>query len=807
MLVYNESKVKANTFMYFGGDELATNVWMNKYALKNKQGEFLEQTPEDMHVRLAKEFARIEKKYPNPLSEEEILSYLKDFKYIVPQGSPMYGIGNDYENVSLSNCFVIASPEDNMSKIFDTGRDLANLSKRRGGVGLDLSILRPDGYRVNNSARTSSGAWSFADFYSNIGRMVGQNGRRAAIMITLDVRHPDVEKFITMKHDLSKVTGANVSVRLRDDFMHAVEKDEEFTLRWPVDAKEPKYTKTVKAKDLWKVISDSATDTAEPGVLFWDTMLKFLPAQCYADVGFEHVSTNPCSELILSAGDSCRLITNNLKHLVESAFSKNAYFDFEKWKKIVHISMRLSDDLVDLELEKLENLIAIADTEDEKSLFQKMYDSCLNGRRTGLGTHGLADALARLKICYDSENGIKVIDKIYKTLKESAYWCSVELARERGSFPVFDWEKEKDNAFIKGLPQDLQDAIAKHGRRNISILTNAPTGSVSILSQTSSGLEPVFKNYYTRRKKKNHNEEPEDTDFVDDLGDRWKEFTVFHKNVLEYVNWCGMDVDKQDELPDFFVESDSIDWLRRVEIQAVMTKHIDHSISSTINLPKGTKSDVVSNLYMEAWKRGCKGLTVYVDGCRSGVLVTEDSEKKFAYHDAPKRDKELGCEIHNVNVKGERWVIFVGLMDEKPYEVFGGKSESIEIPSEYSEGTLIKATPKKTVPSRYDLKVNGLTIKDVVKQFDNPDFQVLTRFVSLTLRHGAKPSYIVEQLLKDPDNNLTSFSKVLARVLKKYIKDGTVVTSDKVCGECGSEGLIYQDGCVTCASCGYSKCG
>lgn len=800
--VYKYEQVLEESTQYFRGDELAASVFF-KYALQDDENNYIESNPDHMHERMASEFARIEKKFggPNALDKQTIYGYFKDFRYICPQGSPMTGIGNEYQHVSLSNCFVIDSPEDTMSGIFNTGRDLANLSKRRGGVGLDISKLRPDGAGVSNSAKTSSGAWSFSDFYSNVGRMVGQNGRRAAIMITMDVRHPDIEKFITMKHDLTKVTGANVSIKLRDDFMQAVRDEKEYTLRWPIDSDNPKIIKTVDAKYIWSLIVESATKTAEPGALFWDTMLNNLPAQCYADVGFNHVSTNPCSELILSAGDSCRLISINLKHLVKDFFTEEAAFDFNKFKEVVSVAMRLSDDLVELELEKLQDLIKIADTDDEKSLFTKMYNSCKNGRRTGLGTHGLADALARLNIAYDSDDALNVIDKIYKTLRNEAYKTSVELAKERGSFSVFDWKKEKDNVFIKRLPKRVRVAIEKFGRRNISLLTNAPTGSVSIMSQTSSGLEPVFKNHHIRRKKRNQNEEVLDTDFVDQMGDHWVEFDVFHHNVSEW-----MELNPGKKLPPFFVESNNIDWRRRVEIQATMTKYIDHSISSTINLPKGTTLDVVEEIYMKSWELGCKGITVYVDGSRTGVLVSEYDKESLEYIDAPKRQEDLECDIHSVSVKGEKWVILVGLMDGKPYEVFGGLSENVEIPAKYKKGIITKASSNKTTANRYDLKLNGLKIKNITKMFDNPLYQVHTRMVSLGLRHGVRPSFLVEQLQKDPDNDLSSFSKVLARVLKRYIEDGTKVTSDKTCPSCGSESLIYQEGCRMCTNCPYSVC-
>ena len=806
--MFTEEEVREATLEYFDGDELATNVWTSKYCLKDKRGNFLEKTPDDMHRRLAREFARVEKKFNGKrlLSETEIYKHLKNFDYIVPQGSPMMGIGNDHVNVSLSNCVVVESPSDNVSSIMDSGKELANLFKRRCGVGLDLSNLRPEGTMVNNSSKTSTGAWSFADMYSYICRMIGQDGRRGALLLSMDVRHPDVQKFVTMKHDLTKVTGANVSVRVTNDFMKAVMADDDFELRFPVDAEEPTVKENIRARDLWDLIIESATKTAEPGLLLWDNIIDNLPAHCYKDKGFRTLTTNPCGELPLSAADSCRLISINLKNFVDNPFEKNASFNFDKFKQVVSLAARLSDDLVELELEKLQNIKYVADEQDEKELWTKLYETCSNGRRTGLGTHGLADAVACLGHAYDSKKAEEIIDKIYETLKIATYEESVELAKERGSFPVFEWDLEKDNAFIKRLPTALQEKIKKFGRRNISLLTNAPTGSVSILSQTSSGIEPVFRNSYTRRRKMDHNEKGEKADFVDSLGDAWKEFKVYHHNVKQYMRKNSVE-----KVPEFFTESDQIDWLRRVDIQATIQKHIDHSISSTINLPKGTSPDVVGQIYKKGWEKGLKGVTVYVDGSRDGVLITDDNKKEstaFSQRSAPKRPDELSCEIHRPTIQGEEWTILVGLMDGKPYEIMGGLSTLVEIPKKYTEGVIIK-NPRKSTNSIYDLSVgegdSRFIIKNIVKVFDNPNHSVVTRVLSLSLRHGADVQYVVEQLRKDRDSDMFSFSKVIARVLKKYIKDGTRAT-DKKCPECGAEELVYIEGCVTCGECGYSKC-
>jgi len=803
--MYSREQVEQATRDYFDGDELAKNVFITKYCLKDKSGNFLEKTPDDMHRRLAREFARIEGSFGSQrqLTEEDIYGYLRDFKCIVPQGSPMMGIGNNEVNVSLSNCVVVESPKDTISSIVDAGKDLANLFKRRCGVGLDISELRPENTVVNNAAGTTTGAWSFADFYSYVCRMIGQNGRRGALMISMDVRHPDIEQFVQMKQNLTRVTGANVSVKISDSFMKAVENDEEFVLHFPVGAPVPTVSKSIKAKKLWNTIVESATKTAEPGLLMWDNIINNLPANCYK--GFETKTTNPCGEIPLSAYDSCRLISINLKHFVVKPFTDEAYFDFAKFGTAAAVAMRLSDDLIELEIEKLENIISICDTPDEKKLWRKLLKVCREGRRTGLGTHGLADAIARMKTAYDSEPAYQIIEAIYEELRNCAYKESVELAKERGPFIVFDWEKEKNNEFIKRLPLDIQKAIKKFGRRNISILTNAPTGSVSIMSQTSSGLEPVFRNSYVRRRKLSHNEQHLQPDFIDDLGDGWVEYEVFHHNVREW-----MEEHSGEEIPPFFTTSEEIDWKRRVEIQAIIQKSIDHSISSTINLPKGVDPTVVGELYFLGWKLGLKGVTVYVDGSRSGVLVTKKKETDFPQNGAPKRPKELPCAIHHTTIKGEKWVILIGLLGEKPYEVMGGLSNLVEISTRCNKGTLVK-NGFKTKDSRYDLKFgkNGeeVLIRDIVKIFDNPNNSAFTRMISLALRHGARPSFLVEQLQKDRDSDMFSFAKCIGRILKNYIQDGEKAHADKACHECGCEGMIYQDGCATCVECGYAKCG
>ena len=806
--MHSAEQVKEATLEYFNGDELATNVFMTKYCLKDKKGNLTELTPDDMHIRLATEFARMEAKFggPRALSYDEIYALLKNFNQVVPQGSPMMGIGNNHVNVSLSNCVVVDSPDDNISSIMDAGKHLANLFKRRCGVGLDLSNLRPQNTPVNNSAGTTTGAWSFADFYSYVCRMIGQNGRRGALMISLDVRHPDIFEFIKMKQDLTKVTGANVSVKLSDQFMEAVENNESFTLQWPIESDTPSVSKCINAKELWDVIIESATKTAEPGILMWDNIIKNLPAESYKAQGFQTLPTNPCGEIPLSAYDSCRLISLNLKNFVKERWTEGSYFDLEEFSEVARKAMRLSDDLVELEIEKLESILKVADTPDERDLWKQLLSACVKGRRTGLGTHGLADAVASLGLAYDSERALEIIDQIYDTLKRSAYTESVRLAKERGAFSVFDWETEKDNAYIQSLPEELKEMIREFGRRNISILTNAPTGSVSIMSQTSSGLEPVFRNSYTRRRKLSHNEQDQVADFVDDLGDEWKEFKVFHHNIRQYLTQFDA---SEDAIPTFFTESDSIDWRRRVNIQAAIQKHIDHSISSTINLPKGTAPAVVGELYFEGWKSGLKGITVYVDGSRSGVLVANAKENPFPQYGAPKRPKELRCDIYHTTISGEKWTILIGLMDGKPYEVMGGLANLIEIPRKHTSGTIVKH-PRKTMNSIYDLKFgegeDEVLIKDVVKVFDNPNNSIFTRMISLSLRHGAKMNYVVEQLQKNRQSDMFSFSRCIARILKNYITNGEKA-SEKTCPSCSSEGLVYVEGCVTCTNCGFAKCG
>lgn len=804
---------------YYHNDDLAAKTFVDKYALRDNNDNYLELTPEDMHRRLAKEFYRIENKYPNPRSEEEIFSALKNFEKIVPQGSPMSAIGNPYQVMSLSNCVVVPSPQDSMYSIMDTGKMLAQLFKRRCGVGLDISNLRPDGEAVNNAARTTTGAWSFADYYSYVCRMIGQSGRRGALMITMDVRHPDIFKFVTMKEDLKKVTGANVSVKLNDDFMWAVKKNKKFKLQWPINSDNPKVVREIKARELWNVMITAVHRSAEPGLLMWDNILRELPAECYAEEGFETICVNPCAELPLSSLDSCRLLTVNPATFVKDRFTDAAKFDFKGFAKTVRLAQRLMDDIVDIEIEQIDKILSMADSKDEKGLWKSMRKRCVDGRRTGLGTFALGDTLANLCVPYDSKEALDVVDEIYKTLKEEAYKESVTLAEERGAFPIWDWEKEKSNDFVKRLSSSIKRKMSSAGRRNISILTNAPTGSVAIVSHnSSSGIEPVFRNYYTRRKKINHTDKNAKVDFIDQSGDRWQEFNVFHRNVSDWIrenveDWDGTSVP---ELPKFFVTSDTINWKNRVKLQGQIQKHIDHSISSTINLPADVSLDTISKLYLKAWEEGLKGVTIYVDGSRSGVLVAngngKDSEgrpKKIKRTHAPKRPDVLPCDVYHGQVDWEPWTIVVGLLNGEPYELFGGPSEEAGIPKSVKNGFTEKYQIGKN-NNRYDLIYphynSEVRVKDIGNIFENKTYSIFTRTLSLSLRHGAPVQHIVEQLSKDDSEDLYSLSSVLRRALKKYIKDGTIVSGAKGCDACGSISLKYQEGCPVCLDCGFTKC-
>ena len=787
---------------YFDNDELASEITVEKYLLHDNSGKLLERDPDDMHKRLASEFARIESNYPNSMSKDEIYKLFKGFKYIVPQGSPMFGIGNDYVKASLSNCVVIESPKDSISGIFNSAKDMANLFKARCGVGIDISSLRPDGSPVNNSAKYSTGAWSFADFYSTVVNLIGQAGRRGALMLSIDCSHPDIEKFVIMKSDLKKVTGANISIKLSDKFMDAVINDKDFDLEWGGTV-----YKTIKAKDLFNLIVTTATETGEPGVLFWDRILNDVPLQCYSDVGFNHIGINPCSELVLSSGDSCRLISINLSNFVLGEFSEESIFDFELFESIVRKAVRLSDDLVDLEIEKIEKIIDKENDESVMDLFQKFIKSAIDGRRIGLGTHGLADLLIKMNIEYGSEQSIKFTEELFSVFKNSAYSESAKLAKERGTFGVFDWSKEMDNKFINSLSNETIEEIKKNGRRNGSLLTIAPTGSVSILSRTSSGIEPIFRLKYKRRKKILSGDDKM-AGFVDELGVKWEEFDVYHPLAKSYMN--KFKVDKIENLPKTFVTSDKVQPENKLKLIGSIQKGIDHQISNTTNLPEGTGSDVVKNVYMKAYEYGLKGVTVYVDGSRSGVLVSSDRNGNFKERSAPKRPSSLDCDIHSTSIDGKMHIVLIGLFDGKPYEIFAGEQTRIKIPRRYIKGKIVKNS-YKSILSTYDLVVgegdDELIVGDIVQQFENPNNLSLCRMTSLSLRHGASPKYVTEQMLKNKSTDFHSFTRGIARILKQYIKDGESAKGmEKECPSCKNNELLYQSGCISC-SCGWTKCG
>lgn len=828
---FSNEEIAQKSLEYFNGDDLASSTFLKKYALreiKNGSSVNLEATPDDMHERLTNEFVKIENKYPNPVSYDTIYDALKNFQYIVPGGSVMYGAGNPFVNVSLSNCVVVDSPTDDISGIMDTGKDLANLFKARCGAGLSLDTLRPEGMKVSNAAGTSTGAWSFAEYYSNVCRMIGQSGRRGALALTMNVKHPDIEKFITMKRDLTTVTGANVSVMITDDFMQAVHEDTDWVLQWPIDVllEDAKITKIVKAKDLWHLINESAVKFAEPGLIFIDNYNKNLPANEYPD--FKSICINPCGEVILSKFDSCRLTSINLKSFVDNPFSINAKFNYKKFEEIVRLAMHILDDIVDLEIDALQNLINKVDTNDEKNLWEKLRNAAIQGRRTGLGAYGLADALARLQLRYDSDEAIAETDKIFTCFRNSAYDESVNLAIERGPFPVFDWDIEKNNIFIQRLPEKIKKRIAEHGRRNISLLTVPPTGTISIVSQASSGLEPVFNNMYTRRVKTDNDA---NVTFTDDKGDRWTEFVVFHHNVHDYLKtnpeilnqWETFKKNKPSDewgselkkiIPDYFITSHEIDPIKRVEMQGVIQKSICHGISSTINMPKETTIEQGQELYEKAHEVGCKGITIYVEGSRAGVLINKESNPENIKESiAPKRPKELPCEIHHSTIDDNKWTIFVGLLDGKPYEMFGGLSEYVTIPKRYKNGKIVKLkNGKKNVNGRYafynliidDGDDDPLEIQNIAVTFNDGNYAAQTRMISLALRHGVPVQYIAEQLGRDENSHFFSFSKVMARVLKKYIDDGVIGTD--TCEIC-KEKLRFEGGCQSCPSCGNSiKC-
>ncbi|MGI9532196.1 adenosylcobalamin-dependent ribonucleoside-diphosphate reductase [Lutimonas sp.] len=839
--VYNYEQVLSSSLSYFKGDELAATTWINKYAVKKSDGTYSELTPDDMHQRMAKEFGRVEARYNKikttkeglsvygkgrkKLNEKAIYGLFKDFKYVIPQGSVMFGLGNHEIIASLSNCVVIPPVFDSYGGIFYTDQQMAQLFKRRCGVGVDLSELRPKDAKVSNAAGSTTGAVSFMNRFSGTTREVAQNGRRGALMLTMDIAHPDIEEFITIKQDLTKVTGANISVRLSDEFMQAVENKESYTLRWPIESKDPKYTKEVDAQQLWDTIIKSAHNTAEPGLIFWDRQHNYSTSSLYP--GFKNSSTNPCSEIAMQGGDSCRLIAVNLFSFVENPFTEEARFDHKKFYEVVYESQRLMDDLVDLELEAVDKILDKIDgdpepdniKQNEIETWKLLQETGRKGRRTGLGFTALADAMAALGLKFDSSEAIAEVDKVMKTKISAEFDSSIDMAIERGQFEVFNRTVEDTSEFVQMLKAefpDMYERMMDHGRRNISISTVAPTGSLSMLAQVSSGIEPVFMTSYKRRRKINQDDKNAKVDFVDDLGDAFEEFTVYHKKVEEWMKVTGeTDMAKS---PYTGATAAEIDWEKRVEMQALVQKYTTHSISSTINLASDVTTDLVGDIYMDSWKKGLKGITVYRDGSRSGILISDDKkeEKDVDYKkevEFTKRPKKIEAEIVRFHNESEKWLAVVGLIDDRPYEIFTGKmKDAFNLPQWLEKGWVIKNRDENG-DARYDfqyLDKEGykITIEGLSRSFDK-EFWNYAKLISGILRHKMPMNYVVDliQNLNMYDDHINTWKNGVARALKRYVPDGTAA-ADKKCNECGDpEGVIYSEGCLKCVSCGHSKCG
>ena len=839
--IYSYKDAYESTLQYFEGDDLAAKVWVSKYALKDSGGNIYEKTPDDMHRRIASEIARIEAKYPNPLSAEEVFDLIKKFKYIIPQGSPMTGIGNNFQIASLSNCFVIGSGTDSDSygSIMKIDEEQVQLMKRRGGVGHDLSHIRPKGSPVKNSALTSTGLVPFMERYSNSTREVAQDGRRGALMLSVSVNHPDSEDFVNAKLEQGKITGANISVRIDDEFMKAVVGKEDYVQKYPIHSSKAKFQKTVKATDLWDKIIHNAWKSAEPGVLFWDTIIKESLPDCYADLGYETVSTNPCGEIPLCPYDSCRLLAVNLFSYVENPFTKKAKFNFELFKEHVGYAQRMMDDIIDLEMEKIDAILLKIESDPEsdeikateKNLWTKIRKKTIEGRRTGVGITAEGDMLAALNIQYGSKEGNEFSTLVHKTLALAAYRSSVEMAKERGAFAIYDAKREEKNPFIirlKEADSDLYEDLKKYGRRNIALLTIAPTGSTSLMSQTTSGIEPVFLPVYKRRRKVNPNDKDVRVDFVDEVGDSWEEYIVFHHRFKEWMEVNRIDTDKnytQDEInkiieisPYYKATSNDVDWLSKVEMQGAIQKWVDHSISVTINVPNDATEELVNQLYIKAWEVGCKGVTVYRDGSRSGVLISNEEKKEEKTEILQpafptKRPHVLEAEIVRFQNNKDKWIAFVGLIDKKPYEIFTGLAddeEGIALPRWVSQGLIIKNRDEDG-KSRYDFQFTNLrgyktTIEGLSHKF-NPEFWNYAKLISGTLRHGMQIENAVELInrLELDSESINNWKAGVARALKRYIADGTEASGK--CSNCGFDQVVYQEGCLICKNCGSSKCG
>lgn len=834
---------------YFEGDELAARVWATKYALKDSQGNYFELTPDDMHRRIAREIARIERKYKNPMDEQLLFDLMSHFRYLVPQGSPMAGIGNNLQVGSLSNCFVIGlkGEPDSYGGIIKIDEEQVQLMKRRGGVGHDLSHLRPKGAEVKNSALTSTGLVPFMERYSNSTREVAQDGRRGALMLTVSVKHPDSEAFVDAKMTEGKITGANVSLKIDDAFMQAAIEGKEYTQQYPINAEKPKYTQNIDATTFWNKIIHNAWQSAEPGVLFWDTIIRESLPDCYADLGFKTVSTNPCGEIPLCPYDSCRLLAINLYSYVENPFTPNAKFNFSKFKEHVMYAQRMMDDIIDLEMEKIETIIAKIEADPETdevkatelNLWKKIKDKTSQGRRTGVGTTAEGDMIAAMGLTYGTEEATKFSVEVHKTLALAAYRSSVMLASERGAFPVFDYKREANNPFMNRLKEadpELYDLMVKYGRRNIACLTIAPTGTTSILTQTTSGIEPVFLPVYKRRRKVNANDKEVRVDFVDESGDAFEEYVVYHPKFITWMNINGIEVkdnytqEQIDEIvaksPYYKATSNDVDWLNKVKMQGAVQKWVDHSISVTINLPNDVSEDMVNKLYVEAWKSGCKGCTVYRDGSRSGVLISLKNEKKKTTENAEpnpadengfvthKRPIELDADVVRFQNNKEKWIAFIGLIDGKPYEIFTGiadDDEGIFCPKSVSKGKIIKVIDENG-QKRYDFQfVNKrgfkTTIEGLSEKF-NPEFWNYAKLISGVLRYRMPIAQVLKLVgsLELDNQSINTWKVGVERALKKYLPNGEKA-SGQTCPNCGQESLVYQEGCLICTNCGTSRCG
>jgi len=823
---------------YFEGDSLAASVWVNKYALKDSEGNLYELTPDDMHWRIAREIARIENKYPYPLEAKTIFEALRRFKYIIPQGSPMAGIGNPFQIGSLSNCFVIGNKgaADSYGGILKVDEEQVQLMKRRGGVGHDLSHIRPKGSPLKTSALTSTGLVPFMERYSNSTREVAQDGRRGALMLSVSIKHPDAESFIDAKLEQGKVTGANVSVKITDEFMQAVMNNDDFVQQYPVLSNDPSFVKKIKANDLWNKIVHNAWLSAEPGILFWDTILRESIPDCYADFGFSTVSTNPCGEIPLCPYDSCRLLAINLYSYVKNPFTSRASFDFSLFRQHVALAQRMMDDIIDLELEKIDRILEKIDLDPEmeevkrveKDLWSKIREKCIEGRRTGIGITAEGDMLASLGYRYGSEEATSFSVEVHKTLALAAYKASVDLAAERGPFPIFDSRLEAGNPFINRIREadpELYSDMLKNGRRNIALLTIAPTGSVSILTQTTSGIEPVFMVAYKRRRKVNPNDVNARVDFVDEVGDHWEEYNVFHQKFMDWIKINGIDADevirmKDQELqniirqsPYYKATANDVDWLAKVKMQGAVQKWVDHSISVTVNVPHEVSEELVGKIYLTGWQSGCKGITVYRDGSRSGVLVKDsqqDDQLEFKETSAPKRPKVLECAIVRFNNDSEKWLAVVGLLNDRPYEIFTGKAGHFFIPSYVEKGWVLKNRNEKG-EKRYDfqfLDLDGyrVTIEGLSRSF-NKEFWNYAKLISGILRHGMPLPFVVDVIedLSFDGDHLHTWKNGVVRALKKFIADGTKAHR-KICSKCNQNSVVYLEGCPTCTTCGESKC-